>query len=76
MRNLYAGQKATVGTRHEKNRLEKEYIKALYCHPTYLTCMQSTSCASAGLDEAQAGVKIAGLSISNLRRANDCTLMT
>ena len=30
----------------------KEYIKAVYCHPAYLTYMQSTSCENAGLDEA------------------------
>ena len=34
----------------------KEYIKAAYCHPAYLTYMQSISCKM--LDEAQAGVKI------------------
>ena len=41
----------------------KEYVKAVYCHPAYLTSMQS----NAGLDEAQAGIKIAGRNISNLR---------
>ena len=39
-------------------KLGKEYIKAVYCHPAYLTYMQSTSCDE--LDESQAGVKIAG----------------
>ena len=38
LRNLYAGQEATVRTGHGK-----EYVKAVYCHPAYLTCMQSTS---------------------------------
>ena len=37
----------------------KEYVKAVFCHPAYLTYMQSTS-RNAGLDEAQAGIKIAG----------------
>ena len=105
----------------------KEYIKAVYCHPAYLTNMQSTSCKmpgwmkcklesrlqgvisvtsgmqktlqiwkrehqgfilspclfslyaeyimrNAGLDEAQAGIKIAGRNINHLRYADDTTL--
>ena len=43
----------------------KEYIKAIYCHPAYLTYMQSTS-GNAGLGEAQAGIKIARRNINNL----------
>ena len=46
LRNLYAGQEATVRTRHGKktgSKSGKEYIKAVYCHPAYLTYMQSTS---------------------------------
>ena len=46
LRNLNAGQEATVRTGHEQqtgSKLGKEYIKALYCHPAYLTSMQSTS---------------------------------
>jgi len=46
MRNLYAGQKATVRTGHGTTdwfQIGKEYIKAVYCHPAYLTCMWSTS---------------------------------
>jgi len=49
------------------SKLGKEYIKAVYCHPAYLTYMQSTSLRNAGLDEAQAGIKIAGRNINNLR---------
>ena len=45
----------------------KEYVKAVYCHPAYLTYMQSTSVKNAGLDEEQAGIKIAGRNINNLR---------
>ena len=48
----------------------KEYVKDVYCHPAYLTYMQN-----AWLDEAQAGLKIAGRNISNLRYAGDTTLM-
>ena len=46
LRNLYAGQEATVGTRHGTTdwfQWEKEYVEAVYCHPAYLTYMQSTS---------------------------------
>ena len=46
LRNLYAGWEATVRTGHGTTdwfQMEKEYIKAVYCHPAYLTSMQSTS---------------------------------
>ena len=46
LRNLYAGQEATVRTGHGTTdwfKLGKEYVKAVYCHPAYLTSMQSTS---------------------------------
>ena len=55
------------------SKQEKKYVKGVYCHPAYLTSMQSTSWA--GLDEAQAGIKIATRNINNLRYANDTTLM-
>ena len=47
LRNLYVGQEATVRTGHGtmdwfKIRSGKEYIKAVYCHPAYLSYMQST----------------------------------
>ena len=54
------------------SKLGKEYVKAVYCHPAYLTYMQSTS---GGLEEAQAGIKIAGRNINNLRYADDTNLM-
>ena len=56
------------------SKLGKEYIKAVYCHPAYLTYMQSTSCEMLGLDEAQAGIKMAGRNINNLRYADDTSL--
>ena len=56
------------------SKLGKGYIKAVYCHLAYLIYMQSTS-YNAGLDEAQAGIKIAGRSINKLRYADDTTLM-
>ena len=55
---------------------EKEHVKAVYCHPAYLTSMQSTSWETARLEEAQAGIKIAGRNINNLRNTDDTTLMT
>ena len=51
LRNLYAGQEATVRTWQGKTdwfQIGKEYIKAVYCHPAYLTYMQSTSCKMLG----------------------------
>ena len=57
------------------SELGKEYVKAIYCHPAYLTYMQSTSWEIFGLDEAHAGIKIARRKINNLRCAGDTTLM-
>ena len=56
------------------SKQEKEYVKAVYYHPAYLTSMQSTSWETLGLDEAQAGIKIAGRNINHLRYADDTTL--
>ena len=53
----------------------KEYLKAVYSYPAYLTYTQSTSWEMPGLDEAQAGIKIVGRNINNLRYANDTTRM-
>ena len=57
------------------SKLEKEYMKAVYCHPAYVTYMQSTSCKNTGLDEAQARIKTAGRNINSLRYTDDTTLM-
>ena len=53
LRNLYAGQEATVRMRHgtihwTDSKLGKEYIKGVYCHPAYLTYLKSTSCETPG----------------------------
>ena len=51
LRNLYAAQEATVRTGHgttDRFQIVKKYVKAVYCHPAYLTCMQSTSCKILG----------------------------
>ena len=71
LRNLYAGQEATVRTRHGKTdwfQIEKDYLTAVYCHPAYLTYMQSTSWKTLGW--------IARRNINNLRYADDTTLMS
>ena len=51
----------------------KEYVKAVYCHPAYLTYMQSIM-RNAGLDKAQAGIKTARRNTSHLRYADNTTL--
>ena len=56
------------------SKLGKEYIKAVYCHPAYLTYMQYIM-RNARLDEAQAGIKISGRNINKLRYGDDTTLM-
>ena len=56
-------------------RLGKEYNKAVFCLPVYLTYMQSTSWETLDWKKSQAGLKIAGRNINNLRYADDSTLM-
>ena len=62
LRNLHAGQEATVRPRHGTktgSKLGKEYIKVVYCHPAYLTYMQCTSeyiMRNVRLDNAQAAI--------------------
>ena len=79
LRNLYAGQEATVRTGHGTTDWfpsGKEYVKAVYCHPAYVTYKQSKyTMQNARLDEAQAGIKIAGRNINTLRHADDTILM-
>ena len=57
------------------SKYEKEYVKAVYCHPDYLMHMQSYIMRNAGLEEAQAGIKIEGRNINNLRYTDDTTFM-
>ena len=52
----------------------KVYVKAVYCHPVYLTYAEHIM-QKARLDEAQAGIKITGRNINNLRSAGDTTLV-
>ena len=51
LRNLYASQKQQLGLDMEQqtgSKMEKEYVKAVYYHPAYLTYIQSTSCEMLG----------------------------
>src|SRR5574337_619434 len=52
----------------------KEYVKAVYCHPAYLTYAEYIM-RNTGLDEAQAGIKIARININNIRYEDNTTLM-
>ena len=62
LRNLYAGQETRVRTRHGTtgSKLGKEYVKAAYCHPTYLTYMQSISCEMPGWMNLRLELKLLG----------------
>ena len=57
------------------SKWEKEYVKAVYCHPALFNFYAEYIMRNAGLEEAQAGIKIAGRNINNLRYADDTTLM-
>ena len=57
------------------SKLEKEYVKAAYKSPYLFNLYAEYIIQNAGLDEAQAGIKIAGRNINNLRYADDTTLM-
>ena len=77
LRNLYAGQEATVRTGVGTMgwfKLGKEYAKVVYCHPAYLTHMQSTSCEMQGWMKHKLESRLLG-EINNLRYAYDTTLM-
>ena len=78
LRNLYAGQEATVRTGHGKTdwfQIGKGYVKALYCHPAYLAYIESTSHKMPGWMKHKAGIKIARGNINNLTYADGTTLM-
>ena len=77
LRNLYAGQEATVRTGHGTTdwfQIGKGVCQDCILSPC-LTYMQSTTYKMPGWDEAQAGIKIAGRNINNLTYADDTTLM-
>ena len=58
------------------SRLGKKYVKAVYCHPAYLTYMQITSCKMPGWMKNKLESTLPGENIKNLRYADDTTLMS
>ena len=78
LRNLYAGQEATVRTGHGTTnwfQIGKGVRQGCILSPCFLNLYSEYIMRNAGLDEAQAGIKIAGRSINNLRYTDDTTLM-
>jgi len=78
LRNLYAGQEATVTTGHGTTdwfQIGKGVCQGYILSPCLFNLYAEYIMRNAGLDEAQAGIKIAGRNINNLRYANDITLM-
>ena len=57
--------------KQNKTKLGKEYIKGIYCHPAYLTSMQSTSCEIPGWMKHTLESRLPGRNISNLRYADE-----
>ena len=78
LRNLYAGQEATVRTGHGTTdwfQIRKGVCQGCMLSPCSFNLYAEYIMRNAGLDEAQAGVKIAGRNINNHRYADDTTLM-
>ena len=78
LRNLYAGQEATVRTGHRTTywfQIEKGVHQGCILSPCLFNLYAEYIMRNAGLDEAQAGIKISGRDINNLRYADDTTLM-
>ena len=78
LRNLYAGQEATVRTGRGTTdwfQIRKGVCQSYILSPGLFNLYAEYIMRNAGLDEAQAGIKIAGRKINNLRYADDTTLM-
>ena len=78
LRNLYAGQEATVRTGHGTTdwfQIGKGVCQSCILLPCLFNLYAEYIMRNAGLDEAQAGIKIAVRNINNLRYADDTTLM-
>ena len=78
LRNLNAGQEATVRTGHGTTdwfQIGKGVCQGCILSPCLFNLYAGYIMRNAGLDEAQAGIKIAGRNINNLRYADDITLM-
>ena len=78
LRNLYAGQEAIVRTRHgttEWFQIRKRVYQGCVLSPCLFNLYAEYIMRNSGLDEAQAGIKIARRNINNLRYADDTTLI-
>ena len=78
LRNLYAGKKATVKTGHGATdwfQIGKGVPQGCMLSPCLFNLSAEYIMRNAGLEETQAGIKIAGRNINNLRYADDTTLM-
>ena len=78
LRNLYAGQEATIRTGHGTTdwfQIGKRVHKGCILSPCLFNFYAEYITRNAGLDEAQAGIKIAQRNINNLRCADDTTIM-
>ena len=78
LRNLYAGQEAPVWTEYETTdwfQIGKGVRQGCILSPCLFNLYAEYTMRNAGLEEAQAGIKIAGRNINNLRYAGDTTLM-
>ena len=78
LRNLYAGQEVTVRTGHESRdwlQIGKGVRQGCILSPCLFNLYAEYIMRNAGLEEAQAGIKIAGRNINNLRYTDDTTLM-
>ena len=78
LRNLYAGQEATVRTGHGTTdwfQIGKAVNQGCILSPCLFNFSAEYIMRNAGLEEAQAGIKIAGTNINNLRYADDTILM-
>ena len=79
LRNLYAGQEATVRTGHGTTdwfQLRKGVLQGCLLSPCLFNLYAEYIMLNVRMDEAQAGIKIAGRNINNLRYADDTTLMS
>ena len=79
LRNLYAGQEATVRTGHGTTdwlQIGKGVCQGCILSPCLFNFYAEHIMRNVGLEEAQAGIKIAGRNINKLRYADDTTLMT
>ena len=78
LRKLYAGQEATVRTGHgtrDRFQIGKGVCQGCILSPCLFNLYAENIMRNTGLEEAQAGIKIARRNISNLRHADDTTLM-